>query len=320
MPLAKTTRPSQAETLMRPRLVRRLDLGRKKPVTWVWAPPGAGKTTLVASYLAARKTRGLWYQIDEGDADVATFFYYLGRAAPRRQRPLPLLTPEYRHGVVLFARRFFRELYTRLKPPFTVVFDNYQDVRRDSAFHDVMAESVAEIPNGGRIIFISRSDPPPAFARHRLHRRLELLDGSQLRFTPTEAVRLARKLAPGAWPRAMLRSLYDIADGWCAGLVLLLEQLRSEGRASPAPPKPSSKVLFDYFAGEIFKKADPNVQTVLLHTAFLPRVTEAMAVALTGQPAAGSAGRRRASWPPRARSSRRRGCCATPRIGTRSSS
>src|SRR5262245_37239854 len=110
MALAKTTRPSQAEILVRTRLVQRLDFARKKPVTWVWAPPGAGKTTLVASYIAARKTRGLWYQLDEGDADVATFFYYLGLAAPRRRRPLPLLTPEHRHhGVAIFARRFFRE-------------------------------------------------------------------------------------------------------------------------------------------------------------------------------------------------------------------
>src|SRR5215469_16202153 len=287
MALAKTTRPSQAEILVRPRLVQRLDFARKKPVTWVWAPPGAGKTTLVASYIAARKTRGLWYQLDEGDADVATFFYYLGLAAPRRRRPLPLLTPEHREDVAVFARRFFRELYSRLRPPFTVVFDNYQDVPRDSALHDVMAETIAEIPNGGRVIFISRSDPPPAFARHRLHQHLEILDGSQLRFTPTEAAGLARKLAPGHWPLGTIRSLYDIADGWCAGLVLLLEQLRSEGRASPAPAGPSSKVLFDYFAGEIFKKADPAVQVVLLHTAFLPRVTGAMAVALTGQPAAG---------------------------------
>src|SRR5262245_52818455 len=287
MALAKTTRPSQAEILVRTRLVQRLDFARKKPVTWVWAPPGAGKTTLVASYVASRKTRGLWYQLDEGDADVATFFYYLGLAAPRRGRPLPLLTPEHRHGVAVFARRFFRELYSRLKPPFTVVFDNYQDVPHDSALHDVLAETIDEIPNGGRVVFISRSDPPPAFARHRLHRHLEILDGSQLRFTPAEAAALARKLAPGYRPRETIRSLYDIADGWCAGLVLLLEQLRSEGRASPAPPMPSSQVLFDYFAGEIFKKADPGVQAVLLHTAFLPRVTGAMAVALTGRPAAG---------------------------------
>ena len=96
-----------------------------------------------------------------------------------------------------------------------------------------------------------------------------------------------RKLAPGRWPRETIRSLYDIADGWCAGLVLLLDQLRSEGRASPAPREPSSEVLFDYFAGEIFKKAPPAVQKVLLHTAFLPQVTPAMAGTLTGEPTAG---------------------------------
>jgi len=60
--------------------------------------------------------------------------------------------------------------------------------------------------------------------------------------------------------------------------------VRTAGRR---PREPSSEVLFDYFAGEIFKKADSTVQAVLLHTAFLPRVTGAMAVALTGQPAAG---------------------------------
>jgi len=287
MALAKTTRPTQTGTLVRPRLVRRLDLAGKKPVTWVWAPPGAGKTTLVASYLAARKTRGLWYQVDEGDADVATFFYYLGLAAPRRRRPLPLLTPEHHEGIAVFARRFFRELYSRLKPPFTLVLDNYQDVPPDSTLHDVMAETVAEIPTGGRLVFISRSDPPPAFARHRVHQHLEMVDWAQLRFTRTEAAQLARKLAPGRWPRETIRSLHDIADGWCAGLVLLLDQLRSQGRASLAPREPSSEVLFDYFAGEIFKNADPAVQTVLLHTAFLPQVTPAMAVTLTGEPTAG---------------------------------
>ena len=77
MALAKTTRPTLAATVARPRLFHLLDRARRRPVTWVGGPPGAGKTTLVASYLRARKVRTLWYQLDEGDADVATFFYYL---------------------------------------------------------------------------------------------------------------------------------------------------------------------------------------------------------------------------------------------------
>lgn len=44
-------------------------------------PPGAGKTTLAASYLDSQKRPLLWYQLDEGDADAATFFHYLGLAA-----------------------------------------------------------------------------------------------------------------------------------------------------------------------------------------------------------------------------------------------
>src|SRR5207247_2411396 len=144
-----------------------------------------------------------------------------------------------------------------LKTPFTVVFDNYQELPADAPLHEVMGAALAEIPKGGRVIFISRSDPPPAFARHRAHRIIEVVDWPQLRFTPAEASGLARRMAPGRWSRETIRSLYDMADGWCAGLILLLDQLRSEGRASPGPSRPSSEVLFDYFAGEIFKKADP---------------------------------------------------------------
>jgi LuxR family transcriptional regulator, maltose regulon positive regulatory protein len=290
MPIAKTTRPTLARTLARPRLFRLLDRAGQRPVTWVWALPGAGKTTMVASYLAARRRRALWYQADAGDADVATFFYYLGRAAPRRGRPLPLLTAEYRQGLAVFARRFFRELYSRLPAPFTLVFDNYQDVPADSELHEVMAEAIAEIPEGVRLLFISRAEPPRELARHRALQRIEILEWPDLRLTPAEADGLVRRLVPGKWSRETMRALHERADGWCAGLILQLDRLRSTADARQTitleASQAASEVLFDYFAGEIFKQAAPHVQHVLLQTAFLPRVTASMATALTEQPAA----------------------------------
>jgi ATP/maltotriose-dependent transcriptional regulator MalT/DNA-binding SARP family transcriptional activator len=287
MALAKTTRPTLAATVARPRLFHLLDRARRRPVSWVWGPPGAGKTTLVASYLRARKVRTLWYQLDEGDADVATFFYYLGLAAPRRRRPLPFLTPQYRPGLFLFARHYFRELYARLTARFTVVFDNYQEVPADSRLHDLLGEAVVEIPDGGRVIFISRGEPPVAFARHRAHGKIDVVDGRQLRFTLAEASRLIRRLAPGPWSRETLGSLHESVDGWGAGLVLLCEQLRREHRTTGPFERPS-ELLFDYFAGEIFKRADGATQEVLLQTAFLPRITPSMAASLTGQSTAGA--------------------------------
>ena len=93
----------------------------------VVGPPGAGKTTLIASWLDAGKLKGIWYQIDSGDTDTATFFHYLGLAAKpyqrRGQAALPALTPEYLPDMRAFARRFFRELFARLPAGATLVLD-----------------------------------------------------------------------------------------------------------------------------------------------------------------------------------------------------
>jgi ATP/maltotriose-dependent transcriptional regulator MalT len=127
--LAKLTRPQISAAVPRLCLFKLLDDSRTKQLTWVHGPPGAGKTTMVASYLTTNQISGIWYQIDHDDADLASF-YYLGLGAPRKSRQkqsaMPLLTPEYLPDLEGFARKFFRELYARLGPSSVVVFDNYR--------------------------------------------------------------------------------------------------------------------------------------------------------------------------------------------------
>jgi ATP/maltotriose-dependent transcriptional regulator MalT len=94
--LNKITIPLIKGVVPRERLFRQIDEILSRPVLWVTAPGGSGKTTLIANYLATRNLPSLWYQVDQGDADVATFFYFMGLAArkstPRNRKPLPLLT------------------------------------------------------------------------------------------------------------------------------------------------------------------------------------------------------------------------------------
>ena len=59
-PLAKLTRPKLYGALPRPRLFALLDEAATRPIVWVCAAPGAGKTTLVASYLEARRRPHPW--------------------------------------------------------------------------------------------------------------------------------------------------------------------------------------------------------------------------------------------------------------------
>ena len=86
-PISKIAFPVFGGTFPRKRLFRVLDRARKRPIVWISGPAGCGKTTLASTYLFDRKVPCLWYQIDEGDNDVASFFYYMGlaarRAAPR---------------------------------------------------------------------------------------------------------------------------------------------------------------------------------------------------------------------------------------------
>ena len=56
--LAKLSRPRLAAVHPRERLFARLDECLEHTAVWVHGVPGAGKTTLVASYLQARKLQG----------------------------------------------------------------------------------------------------------------------------------------------------------------------------------------------------------------------------------------------------------------------
>lgn len=262
---------------------------RKRPVIWVSGPPGCGKTTLVSSYIEACNIPSLWYQIEEGDADPATFFYYMGQAAkkasPRKRKPLPLLTPEYLQGIPTFTLRYFENLYSRLKVPGVVVFDNYQEVPGESSFHEVILNGLSNIPDGINIILISRSDPPPILIRFRANHLMEVLGWNELRLTGEESDGIVRLRAKQKLSKETIQNLYHATDGWAAGLLLMLESLKRGiepqmlGRLTPDE-------IVDYFVSELFDKTDKEIQEFFLKTAFLPKMTSRMAEELTGLPSA----------------------------------
>ena len=283
--IAKITRPIAAGIFQRKRLFRLLDTCRKYPVIWISAPAGSGKTTLISSYLDAKKLPCLWYQVDEGDSDIATFFSYMGmaakKAAPRRRKPLPLLTPEYLQGISTFTLRYFENLFSRLKAPYVLVFDNYHSVPADSSFHSMISDGLSTIPDGMNVILISRHDIPPALSRFHANGLMGMLGWNDLRLRLEESGEIVRLRVKDKMPKEMLQRLHDATDGWTAGLVLMLEGLKT-GIEPHFLGKLARGEIVDYFGNEIFSKIDKEMQDFLLKTAFLPRITAKMAEKLTG--------------------------------------
>ena len=289
--MIKISRPIQKDIYLRRRLFEKIDQMRDFPVIWISAPAGAGKTTLVSSFIKDRKIPCLWYRIDKGDEDLASFFYYIGqaitKAAPRHHKPMPLLTAEYYQGIPTFTLRYFEELYRRLKVPFVLVLDNYQEVSVDSPFHEMINGAISRTPTGVNMVVISRSDPPPAFIRLKANSHMELLRWGDLRLTKEEAQefihsRINEFITPDA-----IRHLYRLSDGWAAGLVLIMEAMKRRKIQPPFVRTHALDEVFIYFAQEVFNDLDLRMQEFLMRSAFLPQMTDRMAEELIGDSHAG---------------------------------
>jgi len=191
-PIGKVTCPTSTGYFPRHRLYRLLDKARKAPVLWITGPPGCGKTALISSYIESRRLPCLWYKVDEADADLSTFFYYMGlaaaKAAPRTKKRLPLLTPERMPGLFVFAQRYFEDLSSLLPVPSLLVLDDCHRMQENPMFFETLREGISRLAPGIVAVFVSRSDPHPCFARDRANRLLETFDWEDLRLTLQEAV------------------------------------------------------------------------------------------------------------------------------------
>ncbi|MBN2123360.1 MAG: AAA family ATPase [Deltaproteobacteria bacterium] len=296
---AKITPPILSGVVQRRRLLTLLDRKTETPAVWLSSPAGSGKTKLVLSYLDARKFPSIWYRCDEGDSDLATFFYYMRiaarKAAPRHKDPLPLLTPEYADGISTFTRRYFEKFYDRLIPRhsslstprvFFIILDNYQDVPAGSAFHDMMADGLDLIPEGVRVVVISRNDPPAVLSRLHANDHIGILEYSDIRFTLEETKRLLRSRLPRLDNRSMT-AIYERTEGWAAGIILMLAGAGLRGKKTEPEEGFDYGRVFDYFAAEVFDKAGKEVQDFLLQTAFLPTLSVPSTEKLTGVSHAG---------------------------------
>ena len=282
---AKFVGPDVGQAVNRQRLFELIE-SQNAACLWVHGPPGSGKTTLVASYLLARKLRPIWYQLDTDDREPSTFFYFLATAInasiPSRHK-LPVAEAETRANWIGFARRFFRAMLAGLAENDVLVFENVHEV--GGALDEVFALLVVEAACGQRVIFTSHYPPAPAFVDVIAKRQLAELNADALKFDLSETGTLVDAMNGSHNAKADVQRLQALTEGWAAGIVLLSSQPLAELKLDGGKPVSRSR-LFEYFSRMVIEKMPAESRAVVEACAFLPDFNAELAIAVSGDPQA----------------------------------
>lgn len=289
----------QPQFVPRPRLMRQLDVGLTGALILVSAPPGFGKTSLVADWLHSRTVREgaseicsqAWLSLDEQDNDPARFLHYAVAALQRvdchiGERIVSLLQSTQPPKVEELTTLLVNDL-ARIERPFLLTLDDYH-VIHNLAIHQAITFLIENMPAGGRLVIITRSDPPLPLARWRARRELSEVREQDLRFSPDETVRYFAQNAPIGLADSMsehdLHALAARTEGWVAGLQLAAISLAEH-------PNPGEFVraftgahamIVDYLTEEVIHQQPAEIQAFLLQTSVLDRLSAPLCAAVMG--------------------------------------
>ena len=203
-----------------------------------YGSPGRPAAARPRSRRAGSTTPGIAFALvpaRRGDADVATFFYYLSLRRPRRRRRAAAAAHP---GIPGERGRFHAPLLRALIRATEGAVRHWcstgtTQVPASSQLHEVLRIALETLPPGGRVVVVSRGDPPAALARLRANQTLAVIGWDELRLTREEIAAIAAKRRPDFGAEA-IDALYARTHGWAAGLVLMLEQAHL-GRSAEAP-------------------------------------------------------------------------------------
>ncbi|MFG1678044.1 LuxR C-terminal-related transcriptional regulator [Micromonospora sp. NPDC049282] len=278
-------------TVLRPRLVDRLERGTAGPVTLLLAPAGWGKTALLSGWARSERPgpTPVWVTVADGDT-TGRLWAYLAAALRTAVAgdpdegpppPAPAGPPRPEQLEALAAALAARER------PVLLVLDDLHRVTDPAALAGL--EFLLRHGDGRlRLVAGARREPPLALHRWRLAGELTVLGPDELAFTDDEAAALL--VAHGVpVPAEAVPRLVERTAGWPAGLRFAALALA----AGTDPARAVDQVAGDqpdiaaYLRDEVLAALDPAARDVLRRGAVAVAVCADLAAALTGRPDAG---------------------------------
>jgi LuxR family maltose regulon positive regulatory protein len=275
--------PSLPHALVRrSRLEERFRDPERRQITLVSGLPGAGKTTLVASWLRSCDRQAAWVSLGSRHDEPGR----LTRAVVRVLADVGAV-PEprgrrRRSDATLLDSAF--DLVTGER--WVLVLDDVHELRSSEALA-ALRLLLDRAPATLSLVLCARADPPVALGRLRLDGRLGEIRNADLEFTQDETADLLAGHGIDL-RRDEVRALWRRTQGWVAGLRLAAGALAGAGdphelvRSTAA----TEAAIADYLLEEVLDRQDPDIQSFLLRTSVVEDLTPDLAALLAGDPRA----------------------------------
>jgi LuxR family maltose regulon positive regulatory protein len=281
--------PVDRDLVARPELVAALQ--RPARLTIISAAPGAGKTSLLASWYAAEglDAAPAFVAIDEGDNDPTRLWSHIIGALAMvdpavGKTSLPVLQAGGQGAVRRMLVLLVNELSSTLQPT-VLTLDDYHFLRSPE-IHDGVGFLVQYLPDHIRMVISTRSTPPLPLAVLRAHGELIELGTADLRFSVAETAALMSSVPGIALNPDEVSRLWERTEGWAAGLYLAALSLR--GRHDPhefvTRFAGDDRHVVDFLGSEVLQGQPPPVRDFMLRTSILDRLRADVCTAVAGIP------------------------------------
>ena len=277
--------PARPGIVPRTGLVDRLLASAAVPVVCVVAPPGYGKTTLLAQWAQHRAPRVGWVSVDQHDNDPAVLLTYIAAAVDRIE-PIPpgvfraLAAPGAPVAVTVVPR--IAAAVSTMTEPVALVLDDVQ-LLHNQACLDVVSELAGQLPRGSQLVLASRATPPLPVGLLRAQGRMVDVGVEELAMDQREA----RALLEGAGVRLADTETAELirgTEGWPVGLYLAALAHKaggSQGNGGVAFTG-DDRFIADYLQSELLARLSREQVAFLTRTAVLDRMCGPLCDAVIG--------------------------------------
>ncbi len=255
-----------ATHVRRTRLLDQLDVAVSHPLTLVVAPAGWGKSVLLSSWSRSGRAPGpvTWVGFDAADGSHA--WQHIAEAmncAGLAGLHVPRVGP------------------ARAGPPTVLVLDDFHLIT-DRAVLGNVERLLRQGDANLRVVMLTRSEPDLSLYRWRLTGQLAELRTEQLSFTHDEAADLLCRHGLEV-PRATIRKLLGVTEGWAAGLTLAARAMSWHREPDRVVDElgVGDHAFVDYVHREVLDGLTTDVRELLRCTSVLEYVCPGLVEALT---------------------------------------